>query len=123
METRKRVLGVEHPDTLRSMSNLALTFHGQGRWKEAEELNVQVIETRKRVLGVEHPDTLNSMYNLAFTFRGQGRDEEALALIEDCAQMGKQVLGQDHPSTNLSQAALIELRMKRLGLNSLDSHE
>jgi hypothetical protein len=40
MERHRRVLGKEHPDTLTSMANLALTFWNQGRWKEAEDLNV-----------------------------------------------------------------------------------
>jgi hypothetical protein len=30
-DTRKRVLGVEHPDTLTSMANLAATYSNQGR--------------------------------------------------------------------------------------------
>ena len=68
METRKRVLGEEHLDTLTSIGNLASTYRNQGRWKEAEELEVQVMETRKRVLGEKHPDTLTSMGNLASTF-------------------------------------------------------
>ena len=84
METSKRVLGEEHPDTLTSMANLASTFWNQGRWKEAEELEVQVMETFKRVLGEEHPDTLTSMANLAFTFKAQGRNDEAISLIEKC---------------------------------------
>ncbi|KAH7271056.1 hypothetical protein B0J15DRAFT_389638, partial [Fusarium solani] len=50
-ETTKRVLGEEHPDTLTSIANLASIFRNQGRWKEAEELEVGVIETTKRVLG------------------------------------------------------------------------
>ena len=33
------------------MANLASTYRNQGRWKEAEELEVQVMETSKRVLG------------------------------------------------------------------------
>jgi hypothetical protein len=45
METFKRVLGEEHPSTLTSMANLASTYRNQGRWKEAEELEVQVMET------------------------------------------------------------------------------
>ncbi|MCJ1471106.1 hypothetical protein MMC07_009754 [Pseudocyphellaria aurata] len=45
LETRKRVLGPEHPDTLRSMANIASTYQNQGRWTEAEELDVQVLET------------------------------------------------------------------------------
>ncbi|OCK74986.1 HET-domain-containing protein, partial [Lepidopterella palustris CBS 459.81] len=35
-QTRKRVLGEEHPSTLTSMANLASTYRNQGRWKEAE---------------------------------------------------------------------------------------
>ena len=50
---RRRVLGAEHPDTLTSMHNLALTYSDQGRWKEAEELGVQIVEMT-RVLGAEH---------------------------------------------------------------------
>ena len=42
---------------LNSMANLAVTFWEQGRWKESEELEMQVIEIRKRVLGQEHPHT------------------------------------------------------------------
>jgi hypothetical protein len=60
------VLGEEHPSTLTSMNNLALTFLEQGRWKEAEELGAQVVETRKRVLGKEHPNTLISISSLVF---------------------------------------------------------
>jgi hypothetical protein len=55
------------------MANLALTYQIQGRWKEAEELFMQVMETFKRVLGAEHPDTLTSMNHLAYTWREQER--------------------------------------------------
>ena len=61
METRKRVLGKEHPDTLTSMGNLVWTYGNQGRWKEAEELEVQVMETYKRMLGKENLHKLASM--------------------------------------------------------------
>jgi Tetratricopeptide repeat len=44
-------------------------YRNQGRWKEAEELFVQVIETRKKVLGAEHPSTVTRMANLALTYR------------------------------------------------------
>jgi len=63
--------------TLTSMANLALSYWKQGRWKEAEELNVQVMEGRKWVLGEEHPETLAGMANLASTYRHQGRWKEA----------------------------------------------
>jgi hypothetical protein len=61
MEMTKRVLGDEHPNTLSSIANLAATYRNQGRLKDAEELQVQVMEMTKRVLGDEHPDTLSSI--------------------------------------------------------------
>jgi hypothetical protein len=33
---RKRVLGGEHPDTLRTMNNLALVLGRQGKYADAE---------------------------------------------------------------------------------------
>jgi len=85
------VLGAEHPSTLTSMNNLASTYADQGRWKEAEELFVQVMETRKRVFGVEHPSTLNSMNNLASTYADQGRWKEAEELEVQVIETRKRV--------------------------------
>ena len=85
-------------------ANLASTFWNQGRWKEAEELDVQVMETRKRVLGEEHPDTLTSMNNLAFTWKAQGRGAGAFKLMEECVQLQTRILGVDHPYTLSSSA-------------------
>lgn len=45
----RRVLGAEHPDTLTSINNLSVTYKLQGQWKEAEELDLQVVETRMRM--------------------------------------------------------------------------
>ena len=93
------MLGQEHPDTLRSMNMLASTYLSQGRWKEAEELMMQVMETRKRVLGQEHPNTLTSMNNLASTYQSQGRRKEAEELRLQVMETTKRVLGQEHPDT------------------------
>jgi tetratricopeptide (TPR) repeat protein len=106
VETRKRVLGEEHPDTLTSIANLASTYRNQGRWKEAEELEVQVMETRKRVLGEEHLDTLSSMANLASTYKNQGRWKEAEELFVQVMKTRKRVLGEEHPDTLSSIANL-----------------
>ena len=95
METEKRVLGQEHPSTLTSMANLASTFLNQGRWKEAEELFVQVMETRMRVLGREHPSTLTSMTNPATTYMSQGRRTEAKGLQIEAVNQLRTTLGED----------------------------
>jgi hypothetical protein len=47
----------------------ATALSSDGRYKEGEELQVQVMQTRKIVLGDEHPETLTSMNNLALAYR------------------------------------------------------
>jgi len=37
-------LGEEHSNTLASMTNLAATYWNKGKWKKAEELQVQESE-------------------------------------------------------------------------------
>ncbi|KAF2811289.1 TPR-like protein [Mytilinidion resinicola] len=96
------VLGDEHPETLASMGNLASTYWSQQRWKEAKELEVQVMEALKRVLGVEHPDTLISMANLACTWKSVGQNKEAVSLMEDCLELQRKRLGPRHPDTEAS---------------------
>ncbi|RFU24235.1 hypothetical protein B7463_g12105, partial [Scytalidium lignicola] len=135
------IIGSDHPDTLSIMANLALTYSNQGRWKEAEELQVQVIEMTKKMLGEEHPNTLASIANLAFTYSNQGRQKEAEDLEEQVMEMRKRVLGEGHPDTLISMANLaftwksqsrnyealklmkecLELRQQRLGENHPDT--
>ncbi|KEP46281.1 kinesin light chain, partial [Rhizoctonia solani 123E] len=95
----KQVLGDEHPSTLTSMNNLALTYSDLGRHDEAEQLQVKVLDTRKRVLGEEHPSTLMSMHNLASTYSHLGRPNEAEQLQVKVLDTRKQVLGEEHPDT------------------------
>ncbi|WP_203097920.1 tetratricopeptide repeat protein [Skermanella rosea] len=80
---RRRVLGDEHPDTLTSMSNLALTLGAQGNHGGARALEEQVLALRRGVLGDEHPDTLTSMNNLAGTLLHLGDAQGARALVAD----------------------------------------
>src|ERR1700722_3564449 len=48
LNIRRRFLYREDKRVLSSMASLAVRFGNQGRWKEAEELEAQVMETRKR---------------------------------------------------------------------------
>jgi hypothetical protein len=73
---------------------LASTYRSQGRWEEAEQLEVHVVETRKRVLGTEHPHTLKSVANLAVTYHSQGRLREAKELGVQVVHVSKRFWGQ-----------------------------
>lgn len=119
METRKKVLGQKHPNTLTNMANLASTYRNQGRWKEAEDLFVLAMETRKRVLGQEHPSTLTSMANLAFTWKEQGQDEGAPNLLKECIILRTKTIVTNHPDTLSSCATLLEWQTKELEISAL----
>ncbi len=105
----EQVLGKEHPDTLRSVSNLAGLYYAKGRYGEAEPLNKRVIEARERVLGKEHPDTLVSLNNLALLYQTQGRYSEAEPLYRRAFEAQERVLGKEHPDTLVSLSNLAAL--------------
>jgi Tetratricopeptide repeat len=86
-------------ETLTSMAWVASTFRNQGRWAEAEKLDVQVMEIRKIVLRpeAEHPSTLTTTGNLAYTYQYQGRWTEGRKLEAQVMETSKTVLGPKHP--------------------------
>jgi tetratricopeptide (TPR) repeat protein len=112
-ETRERVLGKEHPDTLLSMANLASTIADQGRWTDAEALLKSVLEVQERVLGEEHRSTLSSMNSLASTIAEQGRWEEAEELFVQVTETRKRALGENDLQTLDSMSNLAWIYRKQ----------
>ncbi|XTI94184.1 hypothetical protein V2W45_1473413 [Cenococcum geophilum] len=115
-----------------------LCLLSDGRWDEAEQPFMQVMEASARVLGKDHPSTLTSMANLASTFWNQGRWKEAEELevqvmemrkrnqgrwkeaeelkVQEAEELNvqvmetrKRVLGQEHPDTLTSMANLVSM--------------
>ena len=93
-------MGPEHPSTLTSMANLASNYWNQGRWDEAEKLDMQVMEASIAVLELEHPGILISMNNLAYTMESQGKLHGALAPMEESYKLRSKVLGPNYLSTH-----------------------
>ena len=100
LDLRRRVLGREHPETLRSMNDLALVYMYEGsRYPQAEALAGQTLEIRRRVLGPEHPETLLSMSKLAIVYATEGKYAQAEALHSQTLEIQRRVLGPEHPDT------------------------
>ena len=99
LQLKEAVLGKDHPDTLSSMNNLAISLRGQGRYVEAEAMDRQTLRLNEAVLGKDHQDTLRSMNNLATSLHGQGKYTEAEAMDRQTLQLKEAVLGKDHPDT------------------------
>jgi hypothetical protein len=110
------------------MGNLASTYRNQGRWKEAEDLDVQVMESSLRVLGQEHLDALISMANLALIWKGNGRDIDALdidalKLMKHCVEARARILGANHPYTLFSHTALLGWQTEEWEISALVDRE
>ncbi|MGH3779390.1 MAG: tetratricopeptide repeat protein [Pseudonocardiaceae bacterium] len=113
----RRVLGNDHPDTLRSAHNLAVGLRALGEHEQARELGEDTLSRRRRVLGDDHPDTLLSAHNLAVGLRALGEHERARRLHEDTLTRRRRVLGDDHPDTLRSANNLAN------NLSALGEHE
>ncbi len=94
-----RHLGPDHPDTLKSMNNLANSYAALGRHAEALKLREETLALMKAKLGPDHPDTLAGMNSLAESYAALGRHAEALKLHEETLALMKAKLGPDHPDT------------------------
>jgi hypothetical protein len=114
LEFRYRVQGPEHPDTLRSTSNLALTMKDQGDLTGARKLSEETLAIRRKVLGSGHRDTLKSMNQVAEMDRLQGRLPEARKLQEETLAISRKVLGSEHADT-LASMNNLALTMKAQG--------
>ncbi|KAF2678563.1 hypothetical protein K458DRAFT_348288 [Lentithecium fluviatile CBS 122367] len=105
LETREAALGVEHPDTLTSVSqlgSLGSVLSRQGKYEEAEAMHRRDLEGSEKVLGREHPDTLTSVSQLGSVLERQGKYEEAEAMHRRALEAREKVLGREHPDTLIS---------------------
>ncbi|KAF2468341.1 TPR-like protein [Lindgomyces ingoldianus] len=109
MKFRTNVLGVEHPDTLKSIAKLALTYHAQSRFQESKVLGLRAVEAQKRVLGEEDPETLTTMSHLAMTCSDLSQWKEAEELELQTMELRTRVLGDEHPDTLVSMSNLVYL--------------
>ena len=108
LDTRNRILGVEHADTINAMAHLATTYWSLGKYTEAEKLDVQVLDARNRILGVEHPHTINAMANLAATYQNMGKNTKAEKLDVQAQEIKTRVPGAKSPNMIATTANIQE---------------
>jgi hypothetical protein len=90
---------LDHSDTLRTRSNIAIWTEKSGDAREALRLFQKLLPDQQRVLGADHPSTLTTRSNIA-TCTGETRDaREALRLFHELLPVYERVLGPSHPNT------------------------
>jgi eukaryotic-like serine/threonine-protein kinase len=92
-------LGLDHPDTLSSMHNLAACYSALGRQVEALELREETLAGMKARLGFDDPKTLSAMNSLALSYAAVGRPAEALKLHQETLALLTTKLGSNHLQT------------------------
>jgi non-specific serine/threonine protein kinase/serine/threonine-protein kinase len=103
LEARMRVLGADHPQTLRARLNLSSLYARLGRFDRTLAMQQEVIDARMRLLGPRHPDTIYILVNRAGSLHQAGRSKESLAMLDTVLPLAREVLGDGHPQT---QAAM-----------------
>jgi formylglycine-generating enzyme required for sulfatase activity/Tfp pilus assembly protein PilF len=92
-------LGHDHPDTLRSVANLAGILQEQGDYTAAEPFARRALKGMENALGPEHSDTLRCVSFLAVIVRQRGDYAAAEPLYRRALDGNEKVLGIDHPCT------------------------
>ncbi|MDH3669747.1 MAG: tetratricopeptide repeat protein [Gammaproteobacteria bacterium] len=86
-------MGPEDPRLALSLNNLALVYHAQGRYDEAEPVYKRAISITERALGPDHPNLAASLGNLAELYRTQKKYVEAEPLYREALMIWQQAVG------------------------------
>ena len=93
---REAALAPDHPDTLRSLVNLATVLLAAGRTAEAVRLHETTLERFRATLGPDHPDTLEARNGLALAYFAAGLTRKSIELDEVTLKLRESKLGLDH---------------------------
>ncbi|HKQ60223.1 MAG TPA: protein kinase [Candidatus Polarisedimenticolaceae bacterium] len=83
LDSQRRTLGAEHPDTLRTTVSLALVLRETLRREEAQRLLASALPALQRVLGADDPETLVATSHLAAVELDLGHVDTAERLLRE----------------------------------------
>ena len=106
VEIRRRVLGPNNPDTLKSLSSLGWVLQHSGHYAEAEKLQRETLQSERRVFGPDDPETLALDQHLAWTLLSEGHYAEAEKLQRETLDTQRRILGLENSETLLSMNSL-----------------
>jgi non-specific serine/threonine protein kinase/serine/threonine-protein kinase len=99
LESRRRIYGPEHPETLRSMAALAAVYTRRQQYPAAQKLFEDATRIQVRVLGPTHPEYLSAMQDLGWVMGAQGHHAEAEKIVRETLALERRLLGDDHPQS------------------------
>ena len=94
-----RQLGPDDQQTLHLRFHIANVLRSQGRYQDARDLDLAVIERQRAVLGVDHPHALMTAGSLAADLKALGEFRQALVSDQQTYASFKDQFGEDYPRT------------------------
>ena len=102
LRIRKKLYGLEHPDTASSYNNIGNVYYCKGSYDTALEYYFKSLAIDEKVLGLEHPSTAISYNNIGLVYFDKGDYDTALEYYFKSLAIDEKVLGLEHPDTATS---------------------
>lgn len=112
VDWRRKNLGTEHPDTIRSILQLGSIWLYSDKFKLAEPLVIESAELSQRYLGDDNYVTLVANDNLSYLYLESGRYGDAQPVIERSLELTRRYFGESHPSVASTMGKLSTLYAK-----------
>ncbi len=116
LELRRKELGENHPQTLKTQGKMGRLLSAEGRGEEAESMLRRNLELQQEILGPEHHDTLSTQNALAEALSRRRKFSESAILLRRSLDSMTKVLGTDHVET-LEAMRLLGRTLFELGKN------
>ncbi len=99
LDIKRRELGNEHIDTIRTLIEQGLLQHALGNYAVAEEVFREASQTSQRVFGDDHRVTLKSMANVSSILIAQSKFDAAESMARAVRDRLLRIAGPDDPET------------------------
>ena len=90
--------GPEDPRLAATLNTLAVLYHAQKKYAQAEPLYQQVLKLLEQTIGPDHPTLATTLNNLAVVYEAQDKYAEAALLYQRAMALIERTLGPDHPN-------------------------
>ena len=90
--------GPEDPRLAATLNTLAVLYHAQKKYTQAEPLYQSVLKLLEQTVGPDHPTLATTLNNLAVVYEAQDRYAEAAPLYQRALALIERTLGPEHPN-------------------------
>ncbi len=99
LEIRRGILGDDHPDTITSITEMALNLSYLGRLDDSERYHREALDRARRTLDDDDEQLLQALNNMGLLLSNQGKFEEAEPYYREVLAGARRVFGEDHRNT------------------------